>query len=453
MRPRLFAHFLPKFDNEGTESRLAHHPDAQAHANCLAVSKKHSGHLVMCPPFYSKNGSGNSYSRIGELLLRRHFAAVWPEAPGAFDEWWAHAAAHGLCYCFECVVPRVLGDHGATPHAAYMVLTTVSHTASAGFLSPAEVLRLGALWRLPLNEAWFVPWEAAAAVEDALHAARWTLRDSDVEALLASTLGGAAQAGAAQSGAEAAPPLATAVHQHFLRHGETQGEVLEGFVLMALDVMVGALWPLLQAYEAAVKPHRAAALVAALASGRECMAGEDSAARRLVSVRLQPPQGGAGWLRIDATGPSLLQALELPGPREPVRQQGPSSAARQEEAWRLACGDEGAEGTGGAEEGAGGEVGSGVGGGGGGGGGSGGAAALHLLFRTLRTLYSRRVTLKLSVYEGRQQLQVGVSSRVAPPATPIPRHPPPPSISHLTFDHPPTHDLNFWPLPLAGGRA
>ena len=383
VRPRLFAHFLPKFDNEGAESRLAHHPDAQAHANCLAVTKKHSGHLVMCPPFYSKNGSGNSYSRIGELLLRRHFAAVWPEVPGAFDEWWAHAAAHGLCYSFECVVPRVLGDHGATPHAAYMVLTTVSHTASAGFLSPAEVLRLGALWRLPLNEAWFVPWEAAGAVEDALHAARWTLRDSEVEALLASTLGGAAQGGAA-----------AAVHQHFLRHGETQGEVLEGFVLMALDVTVGALWPLLQAYEAAVKPHRAAALAAALASGRECMAREAS----------------------------LLRALELPGPREPERQQGPSGAARQEEAWRLACGDEAAEGTGSAEEGADGE-------GGGGGGGGGGAAALHLLFRTLRTLYSRRVTLKLSVYEGQQQLQAGVPSRAAPPATPPPR-PAPPSLVH-----------------------
>ena len=445
VRPRLFAHFLPKFDNEGTESRLAHHPDAQAHANCLAVSKKHSGHLVMCPPFYSKNGSGNSYSRIGELLLRHHFAAVWPEAPGAFDEWWAHAAAHGLCYCFECVVPRVLGDHGATPHAAYMVLTTVSHTASAGFLSPAEVLRLGALWRLPLNEAWFVPWEAAGAVEDALHAARWTLRDSDVEALLASTLGGAAQGGAA-----------SAVHQHFLRHGETQGEVLEGFVLMALDVTVGALWPLLQAYEAAVKPHRAAALAAALASGRECMAGEDSAVRQLVSVSLQPPQGGAGWLRIDAAGASLLQALELPGPREPVRQQGPSSAARQEEAWRLACGDEGAEGTGGVEEGAGGEVGSGVGGvgvgGGGGGGGSGGVAALHLLFRTLRTLYSRRVTLKLSVYEGRQQLQVGVQSRAASPATPTPRPPPPPSTRPLTLDQPATLDQPPHPRPPSQAR-
>ena len=175
VRPRLIAHFLPKFDNENEHSRLIHHPEACALANCLAVSKKHSGHLVMCPPFYSKNGSGNSYSRMGELLLRRHFAAVWPESAHAFDQWWAHAAAHGLCYSFECVVPRVLGDHGATPRAAYMVLTSVSHTASAGFLSPAEVLRLGAMWRLPLNEAWFVPWNAAGAVEDALHAARWTV--------------------------------------------------------------------------------------------------------------------------------------------------------------------------------------------------------------------------------------------------------------------------------------
>ena len=43
------------------------------------VSKKHSGHLVMCPPFYSKNGSANAFSRMGELLLRGHFEAVWPE--------------------------------------------------------------------------------------------------------------------------------------------------------------------------------------------------------------------------------------------------------------------------------------------------------------------------------------------------------------------------------------
>lgn len=108
----------------------------------------------MAPPFYSKNGSANRYSRMGEILLRRHFAAVWPtNGEARFEEWWAHSEAHGLCYSFECVVPRILGDHGATPDAAYMVLTMISHVGGGGsFLSPAQLLRLATDWRLPVNE-------------------------------------------------------------------------------------------------------------------------------------------------------------------------------------------------------------------------------------------------------------------------------------------------------------
>ena len=77
MRARLVAHFLPKFDNQSEDVRLTGgHPDA---CRCLLVSKKHSGSLVMAPPFYSKNGCANKYSRLGELILREHFRAVWPD--------------------------------------------------------------------------------------------------------------------------------------------------------------------------------------------------------------------------------------------------------------------------------------------------------------------------------------------------------------------------------------
>lgn len=117
---RVFAHFLPKFDNQSEGARLSTGPAAAAAAQCLAVSKKHSGHLVMAPPFYSKNGTANLYSRLGEVLLRAHFRAVWPEDEHVFGRWWAHAAEHSLCYSFECVAPRIAGDHGATPCAAYM---------------------------------------------------------------------------------------------------------------------------------------------------------------------------------------------------------------------------------------------------------------------------------------------------------------------------------------------
>ena len=189
---RIHAHFLPKFDNQDEAHLLTRDAACEAGgARCLAVTKKHSGHLVMAPPFYSKNGCANRYSRMGELLLRAHFDATFPGCGGeAFTAWWAHAEEHGLCYSFECVVPRILGDHGATPTAAYMVLTVISHTASGGtFLSPAQLLVLATAWRLPVNEVTFVPWRSAAPVEEALHAARWTLTDAEASRLLGQTDG------------------------------------------------------------------------------------------------------------------------------------------------------------------------------------------------------------------------------------------------------------------------
>jgi len=283
---RISSHFLPKFDNQSEGARLSSSP-AAASARCLAISKKHSGHLVMAPPFYSKNGVANFYSRLGELLLREHFGAVWPDTPAAFDRWWAHAEQHSLCYSFECVAPRIAGDHGATPLAAYMVLTCVVHAGGDGILSPAQVLQLGAAWRLPLNQVWYVPWERAPAIEDQLHAARWTMNDAEADVLL-EALG--------------------APQQRFLRHGETQGEVLEGFVLMALDQPTEALLPLLAAYDAAVAPHRDRALASALDLGRSCHTSE----------------------------PWLVAALARPGPVEPTR-----TSMGPEQAWRMATEGEG----------------------------------------------------------------------------------------------------------------
>ena len=281
MPARCSAHFLPKFDNAGDEARLAGDASLAGAARCLAVSKKHSGHLVMCPPFYSKNGCGNAHSRMGEVLLRAHFRAAWERGEAQFDAWWAHSEANGLCYCFECVVPRLLGDHGATPRAAYMVLTCVSHTAGGGgFLSPAQLLSLGAAWRLPLNEVWYVPWRLAHVVEDALHERRWTLADDEVDALMAEATGG----GGGGGGGETARQL-------FLSHGETQGPVLEGFVLMALDISVAEIAPLVSAYEASVSAAREPVLGAYVSLGRACAARE----------------------------PWLLTALETPSAREPVK--------------------------------------------------------------------------------------------------------------------------------------
>jgi hypothetical protein len=222
--PRFFAHFLPKFENQGDTRLLGPLVDEQPSA-FLCVAKKHSGSLVMCPPFFSKNDAGNKFSRMGALVLRSHFEAVWQSSPAdtragetAFAAWWADSEAQGLCYSFELVVPRVLGEHGATPRGAYAVLTAVSSTSEGRILSPLEVVALATRWKLPLNQAWYVPAGEAATVEAVLCEARWTLLDSGVQPLIAA--------------------LAPSAREHgFLRHGDVQGEVLEGFVLTALSLL------------------------------------------------------------------------------------------------------------------------------------------------------------------------------------------------------------------------
>ena len=105
----------------GSSSSSSEEEEEEDARRVLCVSKKHSGSLVMAPPFYAKNSTANAFSRLPALLLRDHFRAVFAEedeGDAVFAQWWAHAQAHALCYSFECVVPRVLGDHGATPKAA-----------------------------------------------------------------------------------------------------------------------------------------------------------------------------------------------------------------------------------------------------------------------------------------------------------------------------------------------
>jgi len=241
--------FLPKFDNQSDNKRLA---QVVGEKGVLYVSKKHSGSLVMAPPFYSKNGTGNEFSRMGGYLLYEFFKAVWPQnGKEKFVEWWKDAESRNICYSFECVAPRVLGDHGATPSSAYMVLTCVSLTDQERFMSPSELLEIATRWRLPLNEVWFVDGRFADQVESALHKERWTMQDEDASAILDQFVEGE--------------------HQCFLSHSETQGQVLEGFVLMALDADSKEMAKLVENYNETMKPFKTAALARTEEIGKQCL--------------------------------------------------------------------------------------------------------------------------------------------------------------------------------------
>lgn len=90
--------FLPKFDNQDEGAMLTSDPACAVEARCLAVTKKHSGHLVMAPPFYSKNGCANRFSRMGELLRRAAAAdALWRGVPRSRRACPASCSGHGAC--------------------------------------------------------------------------------------------------------------------------------------------------------------------------------------------------------------------------------------------------------------------------------------------------------------------------------------------------------------------
>ena len=181
------------------------------------------------------------------------------------------------------------------------------------------MIQLATKWRLPLNEAWYFPADdspaasapassssssppsVCEAVEDALHGARWTLKDSEVGALLEK----AARRKNGSNNNDGGGGVRM-VRQGFLTHLETQGEVLEGFVLMALEVAsVAALTRLVQAYNAEMAPHHDRTLAALLTLGRRCHAATTDA-RLLAAIG---DDGGAGGL---CNGGISVGAIDLP---------------------------------------------------------------------------------------------------------------------------------------------
>ena len=177
--------------------------------------------------------------------------------------------------------------------------------------------------------------DAAAAAEDALHAARWAGRPRAASALLDTRA-------AAGAGAR--------VSQRFLAHGETQGDVLEGFVLLALRVAgPGAFRAAARAYGRALAPGAACAPTPRGGSARARRARQRSSPR---------------CARASPAARSRCDRCRRPRPargRRGRRRELP----RGDALWALACGDACGE-----------------------------NHALRALFRALRRSYSHRVHLK-----------------------------------------------------------
>ena len=215
------AHFFPKFENttsnelQGVLERCVKADGegdvqmgeagtdwAKQSSRGLLATLKHSGHLILLAgvwnkkegraqiAVFSKNSTGNLFTQVGEQILYQHFFSLL----GSHGKAMSHLGrlAHylyteGLCVCCECVAPRVCGDHGATPIAAYLVVTTISqHGAEERFLSLVDIINITQRWGLPMNEMWWVPQEKVAEACAALQDVRWHGAYEDVAVVLSS---------------------------------------------------------------------------------------------------------------------------------------------------------------------------------------------------------------------------------------------------------------------------
>ena len=88
-RLKLEAIFHPKFENESPDSEIRRKmlDGVSSGRGYLEASLKHSGSLLLWSGrqcYYSKNSTNNAFSKVGEIMLMRHFARCY----GGGDREW-----------------------------------------------------------------------------------------------------------------------------------------------------------------------------------------------------------------------------------------------------------------------------------------------------------------------------------------------------------------------------
>ncbi|KAL3793907.1 hypothetical protein ACHAW5_007070 [Stephanodiscus triporus] len=161
---RLEAIFHPKFENETPDSEIRRKmlEGVASGDGYVEASLKHSGSLLLWSGrqcYYSKNSTNNAFSKVGEVMLMRHFARCYGGGGGdggGRRDWRDEYERCGeLVYrsrltCSFEVVTSVLGHHGDLPNRDYLVLIAVADRggggrggggAAGGFYSTSELVR------------------------------------------------------------------------------------------------------------------------------------------------------------------------------------------------------------------------------------------------------------------------------------------------------------------------
>ena len=212
-RLALEAMFHPKFENENRTSleiRKIMKQKISEGKGYLEVSLKHSGTLLLwcgSQRYYSKNSTSNTFTAIGEVLLRQHYARTKGDYKACSD----FIQQHRLTLAFECVT-SVLGHHGDLPKRDFLILTAVADRAQECFYSTVELLQLAQRFQLPHNDVWV--YSTPSAVDQLFH-----MYDTTRETGLAQDTLVALNASANQHVSSMYP------------HVDFQGDILEGIVI------------------------------------------------------------------------------------------------------------------------------------------------------------------------------------------------------------------------------
>ena len=157
---RLEAIFHPKFDNEAPDADIRRRMLVKVDAGegYVEASLKHSGSLVLWSGgrrFYSKNAAGNVFTRVGEIMVMKHFARCYGGRWREEYEKCSNLLEEGQLTCSFELVTSVLGHHGAIPNRDYLILIAVADRSTGGtFYSTNQLVTLAHQFRLPHNDAW-----------------------------------------------------------------------------------------------------------------------------------------------------------------------------------------------------------------------------------------------------------------------------------------------------------
>ena len=243
---KLEAIFHPKFDNERQNNnnnnnnnnnkqqtiRQSMIDKVAKKEGILEVSLKHSGSLLLWSGgsrYYSKNGTFNMYTSVGEVLLRQHFARVWSDnnhddkSPFMivnevkYKECSDYVESNRLTLSFE-VVTSFLGHHGDIPNRDFLILIAVADRSTGTFYSTNEIIQFAQRFRLPHNDIWiFQSNDSASRLFDLYD----TSREVGLANYVINRLSQTADGGHIKS---------------LYPHTVFQGEILEGFVIRFVRV-------------------------------------------------------------------------------------------------------------------------------------------------------------------------------------------------------------------------